>query len=193
MMKKQRLLAVDDNINLIDSLKTRCQDSDKIEIVLEAHDGEEAFEIIKNKSDEFDVILLDLIMPKKDGLYVLEEMKEENIFKNIILLTSFNSDEMIRKLSSYNIKYFLIKPFNFETLEDRVLEATSEYNEEEVVYKNSNNDLKIKITKLLHELGVPSNIKGYQYIREGILILYENPSIIGGITKELYPEIARKI
>lgn len=53
-------------------------------------------------------------------------------------------------------------------------------------------DLKISVTKILHELGVPSHIKGYQYIREGILLLYNNPDIVGGITKELYPEIASR-
>ena len=57
------------------------------------------------------------------------------------------------------------------------------------VYKNN---LQISITKILHELGVPSHIKGYQYIREGIYIIYENPEVIGGITKELYPDIATK-
>ena len=90
---------------------------------------------------------------------------------------------------AYNIKYFLLKPFDFNDLEQRVLEATNQ-----VETKNGQNlyenELKISVTKLLHELGVPSHIKGYQYIREGILLLYNNPNIVGGITKELYPEIA---
>ena len=54
------------------------------------------------------------------------------------------------------------------------------------------NSLQISTTKILHELGVPSHIKGYQYIREGIMMLYEKPEVIGGITKELYPEVASK-
>ena len=129
-------------------------------------------------------------MPNKDGLYILKQMKEEKIEKNIIVITSFNSDEMIRRLSNYNIKYFLIKPFDMKTLETRIIEATSQFSENN--QKAGNNELKISLTKLLHELGVPSHIKGYQYIREGILLLYDNPNIVGGITKELYPEIADK-
>ena len=70
--------------------------------------------------------------------------------------------------------------------------------EEEFDYKKNNkivdifhNNLQISVTKILHELGVPSHIKGYQYIREGIMLIYDNPEFIGGITKELYPDIAR--
>ena len=77
-----------------------------------------------------------------------------------------------------------------KTLETRIIEATSQFSENN--QKAGNNELKISLTKLLHELGVPSHIKGYQYIREGILLLYDNPNIVGGITKELYPEIADK-
>ncbi len=76
-------------------------------------------------------------------------------------------------------------------MEQRVLQATNQVE----VKKSQNlvdNELKISVTKLLHELGVPSHIKGYQYIREGILLLYNNPDIVGGITKELYPEIASR-
>lgn len=191
-MKKQRLLVVDDNVNLIRCLKDQSNTSDKVEIVEEAHDGEEAMNIIRNKKDSFDVLILDLIMPNKDGLYVLKKMQEEHIEKDTIIITSFNSDEMIRKLSKFRIKYFLIKPFNFESLEDIVIEATAKVENKESQNNTVNNNLKISLTRLLHELGVPSNIKGYQYVREGILILYENPNIIGGITKELYPEIAEK-
>ena len=189
-MKKQRLLVVDDNMNLIHMIREYCKSSDNIELAFEANDGESGLKVIKQNTKDFDLILLDLIMPNKDGLYILKQMKEEKIEKNIIVITSFNSDEMIRRLSNYNIKYFLIKPFDMKTLETRIIEATSQFSENN--QKAGNNELKISLTKLLHELGVPSHIKGYQYIREGILLLYDNPNIVGGITKELYPEIADK-
>lgn len=190
-MAKQRLLVVDDNVSLIHMVREYSKSSDKLEVVYEAHDGEEGFEVVKNHKDDIDLVLLDLIMPNKDGLYFLDKLKEENIDMNVIVVTSFNADEMIRRVSAYNIKYFLLKPFDLKDLEQRVLEATDQI---KVTKSNSifDQDLKISVTKLLHELGVPSHIKGYQYIREGILILYDNPDIIGGITKELYPEIASR-
>ena len=188
-MRKQRLLVVDDNLSLIHMIREHTNSSNNMEVVYEAHDGEEELRMIKDHINDFDLVLLDLIMPNKDGIYVLDKIREEGLNVNIIVITSFNADEMIKRVSTYNIKYFLLKPFDFNDLEQRVLEATNQ-----VETKNGQNlyenELKISVTKLLHELGVPSHIKGYQYIREGILLLYNNPNIVGGITKELYPEIA---
>ena len=180
-MRKQRLLVVDDNLSLIHMIREHANSSNNMEVVYEAHDGEEGLRMIKDHVNDVDLVLLDLIMPNKDGIYVLDKIKEEG----------FNADEMIKRVSTYNIKYFLLKPFDFNDLEQRVLEATNqvEVKTGQCLYEN---ELKISVTKLLHELGVPSHIKGYQYIREGILLLYNNPDIVGGITKELYPEIASR-
>ena len=103
-------------------------------------------------------------------------------------MTSFNSDSIIRKVAGYGINYLMLKPFEMKELESKIMSVLEPTSEKTMV----NNNLKIKLTKLLHELGVPSHIKGYEYIREGIILLYNDPSIIGGITKELYPEIADK-
>ena len=190
-MRKQRLLVVDDNLSLIHMIREHTNSSNNMEVVYEAHDGEEGLRMIKDHINDFDLVLLDLIMPNKDGIYVLDKIREAGLNVNIIVITSFNADEMIKRVSTYNIKYFLLKPFDFNDLEQRVLEATNQ-----VETKNGQNlyenELKISVTKLLHELGVPSHIKGYQYIREGIGIIYEHPETIGGITKELYPELAEK-
>ena len=190
-MRKQRLLVVDDNLSLIHMIREHANSSNNMEVVYEAHDGEEGLRMIKDHVNDVDLVLLDLIMPNKDGIYVLDKIKEEGLNVNVIVITSFNADEMIKRVSTYNIKYFLLKPFDFNDLEQRVLEATNqvEVKTGQCLYEN---ELKISVTKLLHELGVPSHIKGYQYIREGILLLYNNPDIVGGITKELYSEIASR-
>ena len=85
-----------------------------------------------------------------------------------------------------------MKPFDLADLEKRILEAGSVSNSSSKNIDFGYNNLQISITKILHELGIPSHIKGYQYIREGIGIIYERPETIGGITKELYPELATK-
>jgi two-component system response regulator (stage 0 sporulation protein A) len=112
--------------------------------------------------------------------------------KPVIISTSYNSDEMIRRVSEYGVKYFLLKPYELSDLENRIVELFNDNNKESKNINIYNNNLQISVTKILHELGVPSHIKGYQYIREGIMLLYDNPEMVGGITKELYPEIASK-
>ncbi len=190
-MKKTNVLLIDDNIELVKMIKEYFNNHDSIEVVGEAHDGEEGLKLIQ-KEDTYDVIVLDLIMPKKDGIYVLETMNKLNIDKKVIVLTSYNSQDIIRRVSELGIQYFLLKPFELNELEKRIKETVvgSEYENSSLDLYHNN--LQISITKILHELGLPSHIKGYQYIREGISIIYNNPEIVGGITKELYPEIAEK-
>ena len=147
--------------------------------------------IIDKKRDEYDLIILDLIMPNKDGVSVLEYMKKKSIDKKVIVLTSYNTQDIIRKVSELGVSYFILKPFQLDELEKRiteVIEGTKFGGKTVDIYHNN---LEIAITNILHELGVPSHIKGYQYIKQGIIIVYERPFMVGGITKELYPEIAK--
>ena len=192
MKDNVRVLMIDDNKELIEMIKEYFSDHANIKIALEANDGVEGLKLITEKEQDYDVILLDLIMPKKDGIEVLETLKEKAMNKKIIVLTSYNAQDMIRRVSELGVNYFILKPFELADLEKRILECMGQN-----IYDNKSidiyhNNLEISITKILHELGVPSHIKGYQYIREGISIIYERPSVVGGITKELYPEIASK-
>ena len=189
-MKKIRVLMIDDNQSLVDMVKEYFTNHSKIEVVLSCKDGEEGLDTIINKSDEYDIILLDLVMPKKDGLYVLSELNKRGIDKNIIVATSYNEPKVIRKVSEYGVSYYILKPFDLADLEGRILELSQSMESKSMNLYHSN--LQISITKMLHELGMPSHIKGYQYIREGISMIYANPGLIGGITKELYPELAIK-
>lgn len=191
-MEKARLLVIDDNENLVDMIEEYFSDHEFIKVVLKAYSGEEGINLIENKINDYDVIILDLIMPNKDGIYVLEQMKRKNIYKPVIISTSYNSDEMIRRVSEYGVHYFLLKPYELSDLEDRIMESVNKEDKESKNINIYHNNLQISVTKILHELGVPSHIKGYQYIREGIMLIYNNPDMIGGITKELYPEIASK-
>lgn len=191
-MKEIRVLMVDDNVNLINMIKEYFATHIKIDVVLEAYDGGEAIKKIEQHIDEFDCMILDLIMPNKDGVYVLEEMRKKGIKKPVIVSTSYNAPDMIRRVSEYNVNYFILKPFELSDLEKRIIDSVRKQEKEDKILNLYHSNLQISVTKLLHELGVPSHIKGYQYIREGIILIYDNPSIIGGITKELYPEIANR-
>lgn len=192
-MEKIKLLLVDDNVELVTMIKEYFSSNRAgIEVVHTAHNGEEGLNIMREKEDEIDLVILDLIMPKIDGLAVLEQMRKENIDKKVIVLTSYNSPDIIRKVSEQGADYYLLKPFELAELEKRILEVTNLENQGSKSVNLLKHNLQVSITNILHELGVPSHIKGYQYIRESIMIVYDRPEIVGGITKELYPEVANK-
>ena len=188
-MNKIKVLMIDDNVELIGAVKEYFKSSKLIEISDSANDGVEG--IKKIETSIYDVIILDLIMPNKDGLYVLEEMKKKNINKKVIVATSYNTQEVIREVSDYGVNYYILKPFDFTDLEKRILDLSNKKTKSKNIDLHYNN-LQIAITKILHQLGIPSHIKGYQYIRDGISMIFDNPDMIGGITKELYPELADK-
>ncbi len=191
-MKKTNVLVIDDNIELVKMIEEYFADNANITVSLVAHDGIEGMKLIEEKQDQYDVIVLDLIMPKKDGMQVLQEIHAKHMNKKIIVLTSFNTQDVIRQASELGISYFILKPFELSELEKRILECNGESSYQNKTIDVQYNNLQVSITKILHELGVPSHIKGYQYIREGITVLFERPEVIGGITKELYPDIAEK-
>ena len=191
-MEKIKLLVIEDNKNLVEMIKEYFDNNLNIQVALEASNGDEGIRLIEKRNEEFDIILLDLIMPDKDGLAVLEYINKNKINKKVIVLTSYNTQEVIRKVSELGASYYLLKPFELSVLEEKILYVSNNMEVKGESLDLYNNNLQISITRTLHELGVPSHIKGYQYIREGIALVYKKPEMIGGITKELYPEIAEK-
>ena len=191
-MKKIRVLMIDDNKQLVDMVKEYFSSHAVISLDLVANDGVEGLEVINNNLGEFDLILLDLIMPKKDGISVLEELKDKKDIPKIIVLTSYNTPEIIRKTSELGVNYYMLKPFELPELERKILECTNEIKSSSKTLDLYHNNLQIAITNVLHELGVPSHIKGYSYIRQSITEVFFHPDVVGGITKELYPKIAEE-
>lgn len=189
---KINVLVVDDNEGLVGLIKEYFSSNEFINVVACASDGQEAIDIIENNIYDFDLMLLDLIMPRKDGIAVLDYMKKNNIKKKVIVMTSYNEEETIRDVSSYGVRYYALKPFDFKDLESKILQLINNKINNEKIVEIEDKDIQIKVTKLLHSLGIPSHIKGYQFIRSAILMVYENPSFIGGITKQLYPDLSIK-
>ena len=190
-MEKTKLFVIDDNKDLVEVICKYFEKVPNIDIVHTANDGREALSVIDKKRDEFDIIVLDVVMPNKDGLAIMKYINKHKIDKKVIVLTSYNEQEMIRKFSELGASYFMLKPFEFSDLEEKINSLIKNRNARGASLDLFHNNLQISITKTLHELGVPSHIKGYQYIREGITLVYMHPEIVGGITKELYPEIAK--
>ncbi len=189
-MKNQiNALVVDDNKDFTESVSKFFKGNESIKVDKVFEDGDHVVEYLKSHP-EINIILMDLVLPKKDGMEILEELQSLGIRKHIILLTSYRKDYAIKMTCNFDIDYYMIKPCDLKSLEKRMKEVCLERTEGLYQEKKVNYEAQLKITNMLHELGVPSQLKGYQYLREGILMLYEKTGLVGGITKEVYPEIA---
>ena len=189
---KIKILVVDDNEGMISLIKRNFSNNEVIEVVATATNGSDAVKIINDEKFDFDLILLDLVMPIRDGIYVLNYLKEHNVNKKVIVMSSYNEEDMIRDVSEYGVKYYALKPFDISELESRIIKIVKGDKKNKKIIEFQDRSMQLKITKLLHELGIPSHIKGYQFIRSAISMVYDDPSLIGGITKELYPDLSLK-
>ena len=186
-----RVLVLDNNESIIKKMEVQFSSHASIKIVKSLTNGKEALEYILNNSNEFDFIVMDIILPEIDGLTILSKMQEKNIKKKIIVVTSYKKDYTISMTNMYGVNYYMLKPFSMLALETRILELTNNNNIKKGKELSENErEVHIAISKLLHQLGIPSHIKGYTYIRDSVFIFYQHNDIYGGITKEIYPEIA---
>lgn len=144
---------------------------------------EEALSSIKDS----EVIIINMLLNGTDSLILLKEIRNQPDEKIIIATSEFISADMMENISNYQVNYFLKKPFDVGILEEIIKALYSRYASATL---EKENELKMEITNLLHSLGIPSHIKGYNYIRDGVEMLYRDSSLVGSITKELYPAIA---
>ena len=196
--EKVRVLVADDNREFCRNLKDYFATVDSIELVGVAYDGKEAYEMtILTKPD---VVLMDVIMPHLDGFGALSKINNSSDIPkkpNVIVISSIASDKITLKAMSLNAKYFLVKPVEFSVIAERI----KEFKDTNTSFKNMKNVLKISsgtfdveanVTSIIQKIGIPAHIKGYQYIREAIMMVIKDMDTINSVTKILYPTIARK-
>lgn len=201
MQKKVTVVIADDNKEFRLILRDFLISKNFFDIVDMADDGLKAVESIEKY--EPDILILDIIMPHLDGLGVLEKLHKKNLtkFPKVIVLSAVGHDKVTQRAISMGVDYYIVKPFNFESFAERIIQI-SEFETSKVQNKNkeiiyneqvkSELSLEVKITEILHEVGVPAHIKGYQYLRTSIIDVVNNIELLGAITKELYPSVAVK-
>ncbi len=199
MQKKVKIVIADDNKEFRLVLKDYLLSKKVFDIVDMAEDGIKALECVEKH--EPDILILDIIMPQLDGLGVLERLhkKELNKYPKVIVLSAVGHDKITQRAINMGVDYYIVKPFNFESFADRLMQvaelesSTAQNKNREIVYNDKMNtelSMEVKITEILHEVGVPAHIKGYQYLRTAIMDVVINVQLLGAITKELYPMIA---
>ncbi|MGN0466675.1 MAG: sporulation transcription factor Spo0A [Lachnospiraceae bacterium] len=201
-MNTIRVVIADDNMKMINTLEKVVSCEEDIQVVGNAKDGMEAVELIKK--EEPDVVLLDVIMPNLDGLGVLEKMKDENLRKrpSFILLTAMGQENVTEEAFRLGVSYIMLKPFDNQMLLKKIRNVAGVYKQEktnsfikpsklDIPKQSTQYRLEIIVTNIIHEIGVPAHIKGYQYLRDAIILVVKDIDIINSITKQLYPTIAK--
>lgn len=200
MENQIRVLIAEDNAEYADSLKRTLEKND-IHVVGIAEDGVKALEEIERLSP--DLVTLDIVMPRMDGVQVLEKLKEKPDGKRpFVIVVTNNSRENIMSLCMKNgADYYIIKDCNMQSIADRVKNICDSIPEEKFIKeeksvviseKEMHRQLEINVTNMIHMVGVPANIKGYQYIRDAIIYTVYEQELISAVTKQLYPKVAKK-
>lgn len=189
MEKTINIIVIDDNEVVTGSVKKYFCSNAMIKVIGSFNNGKSALDYLIKYADDYDLIILDVLLPQIDGIKILEELKSRNIEKKVIVLSSYKDDYTIKRIQSLGADYFMLKPFDLPSLEDRIKDVFEKEQMERMVRRD---DVEIEVSMLLHNLGIPSHVRGYQYIREGVLLIYENNKVVTLVTKEIYPRIAHK-
>ena len=211
-MENVNVVIVDYNPMILNTLDEVISSEAGLSVIGRADNGKDAIDMIKDTQP--DVVLLDLVMPQMDGITVVENIKKKtSMLKNpaFIILSAVGGEQMTEEAFQAGANYFLMKPFDKDILVNKirrigkrpvrpvpgkVLEAPlkaatpeeAAMNREEYMKEHLETD----ITKMLHELGIPAHIKGYQYLRDAISMVVRDREMMEAVTKILYPEIAKK-
>ncbi|HEX9059292.1 MAG TPA: sporulation transcription factor Spo0A [Clostridia bacterium] len=200
LSKEIQVVIADDNREFGDILYEYLNNQDDIEVVGLARDGIEACDLITSKTP--DIAILDIIMPHLDGLGVLEKINMVQMDKRplFIILSAVGQDKITQRALSLGAEYYVVKPFDMDVLVSRIRQLKNNLqgpvirteptrpSHHHITAKN----VEAEVTSIMHEIGVPAHIKGYQYLRDAILMVIKDLDVINSITKQLYPTIARE-
>ncbi len=211
-MEKISVILVDDNKVQSQMLAKDIESTADIELVGIAYDGISGYDLIMEKPP--DAVVLDVVMPRMDGLELLEKLQKSSLKKKpmCIMLSAVNNDNITNKALSLGAYYYLVKPIeDNDTVLKRIRQAikSREATAPSMAMDAAENfslantqsltsapaispeNLEAIITNVIHEIGVPAHIKGYNYLREAITLCIQDKEFINSITKMLYPTVAR--
>ncbi|CUH93256.1 sporulation transcription factor Spo0A [Herbinix luporum] len=202
-MSKINVAIVDDNERMVNLLEDILKEDADIEVVGKSENGIDALDMIKEKKP--DVVLLDLIMPKLDGLGVMEKVRRDSEFKknpSFIIITAIGQEGVTESAFELGANYYIMKPFDSNVVLSRIKQIKRKSHTRLTdshrvsAYENKSDymerNLEADVTNIIHEIGVPAHIKGYQYLRDAIMMSVNDAEMLNSITKLLYPSIAKR-
>lgn len=203
-MSQLNVAIADDNERILDLLEEIISSDKELTLVGRANNGEDMYQLIKSK--EPDVVLLDLIMPKMDGLTVMDFVngdRELTKHPNFIVVTAVGQERITEDAFKKGASYYIMKPFNNDILLSRIKQvggtlqitrtkSTDAKSAMAVPDMAAEESLETHVTNMIHEIGIPAHIKGYHYLRDAIMMSVEDMDVLNAITKILYPTVAKK-
>ena len=194
MSEPIKIILADDSMDFCEMLHMQLENYTGIQVVGKVQDGQELLTQIWEKQP--DMIVVDAMLSKKDGLSVIRALQEAHLKKmpSVFVVSSFSSERMMAEAMALKVSYFTIKPCDLADLARRI----AAHNTVMPVFNDPGKnlppevELEMRVTNIIHDIGVPAHIKGYQYLREAIIMTVKDMDIINAITKELYPTVAKR-
>ena len=189
METRIRVLIADGSEDFSEHLRDHLQ-SNGYDVVGMASDGVRTVELLEQLQP--DILILDLVLSKLDGMGVLKTVSSMQHKPAILATGILLTDYISTRLGSFGVQYFMLKPYSFSSLTERlgeIRESVTAKSAQTVLRGGVN--IEAMVTSIIHEIGVPAHIKGYQYLREAIMIAVDDMDVINAITKVLYPQVAK--
>lgn len=188
--KMFKVVLADANGEFRNMVRDAVNASEDLQVVGSVGEGHEALRLVQET--EADLLVLDTVLPGLDGFSVLRRI-QEGVSKvpEVIIVSVFCTESVMAEAMALGVNYFIPKPCDISTLIDRMHAVMQTKKEDAEPIPEEDCGLKNQVTSILHEIGVPAHIKGYQYLRAAILITVNDMSVISAVTKVLYPDVAK--
>ena len=191
METKVSVLIADPNQELLHLLSSQISEAPDMEVAGAAGDGAEALELARTKRPK--LLLTELFMPKLDGMGLIRRLRELDAEAKVIVMTGFSNESLSAECTQLGVSYILAKPFDTSSFLEAIRFVTRPPQESlPSAQPAREQSLESMVTSIIHEIGVPAHIKGYQYLREAIILTIQDMDIINAVTKVLYPAVAKK-
>ena len=188
MSEKKKIIMADTSEEFRQMLAELIQAEEDLTVCAQTASGEELLDLVTVHKP--DVVLMDLMLAGMDGLEVLEELGENR--PRVLVLSSFNNPSLAGQVAQKGGDYCMLKPCRAQSVIGRTRELAGGKTGTQIQEETSSRDLERQVTAIIHEIGVPAHIKGYQYLREAIGLAVDDMEIINAVTKVLYPAVAKK-
>ena len=190
MDNRTTVIIADNSEEFCNSLSAQLHATDSFHILGTANDGEQVIRMVTERKP--DILVLDLMLAKKDGLAVLKAISTLEHRPVTFATSRFITDYVASAAANLGVRYLMAKPCDMTTLVERLEELRGgDTQRKNVVRQSTATSIESMVTSIIHEIGVPAHIKGYQYLREAIIIAVNDMDVINAITKVLYPQVAK--